>query len=132
GVNFNQAVGCGLCLILGWCVTGAVERADADGNRPRDAKTRVVVEQHFDADPNWDGFRNRLLPPQLPKVKQSFGYRRSNFAGGDRAGEIGGTIQRSTRRAYYGKAIDSLSLDSRLTASGLFAVTRADSSSGLL
>jgi hypothetical protein len=86
----------------------------------------------FDTDPNWDGFRNRLIPPRKNVVKQSFGYRKSKHAGGKDAGEIGGTVQRSTHRATYGKSIEPLTLKDRLSASGTFAVTRADSSSGVL
>ena len=49
-----------------------------------------VRVQAFDADPGWDGYRNRLEPPRPHVVRQQFGYRASNKAGGAKAGEIGG------------------------------------------
>ncbi|MEX2285929.1 MAG: hypothetical protein WD648_02495 [Planctomycetaceae bacterium] len=91
-----------------------------------------MVEQSFDTDPGWEGLRNRLLPPRPPVVKQHFGYARTNLAGGRGAGEIGGTIQRSSTRAWYAKSIAEVTLNDRLTATGQFAVTRADSSSGMM
>jgi hypothetical protein len=72
----------------------------------------------FATDPHWQGFRNRLLPKVLPIAQQDFGYRGSNVAGGESAGEIGGTIQRSHRRAYYAKLIVPKTLEEKLSASG--------------
>lgn len=86
----------------------------------------------FDADPQWDGFRNRLLPESLPVVRQDFGYRRTNFAGGRRAGEIGGTVQRTATPARYSMPIAEKTFDHKLSASGTFAVTEAGSGSGVM
>ena len=35
--------------------------------------TEATVD--FGSDPKWDAFRNRLLPKDLPVVRQDFGYR---------------------------------------------------------
>ncbi len=86
----------------------------------------------FDVNPQWDGFRNRLLPESLPVVRQEFGYRRTNLAGGRHAGEIGGTVQRTTTSARYSMPIAEKTLDDKLSASGTFAVTRAGGSSGMM
>jgi len=86
----------------------------------------------FAADPQWEGFRNRLLPEKLPAVKQEFGYRSSHHARGKGAGEIGGLVQRATRPAWYAREIPPVTLNDRLSASGRMAVTRADASSGAL
>ena len=80
----------------------------------------------------WVGFRNRLLPDELPRVRQDFGYSATDHAGGER-GEIGGWAQRSLTAARYGQRLPGpLSLDDRLEASGRLAVTRNDGSSGAL
>jgi hypothetical protein len=96
------------------------------------ARSPAVGVEHFDADPGWDGFRNRLLPDKLPVVVQDFGYRGSNRAQGKRPGEVGGTITRTTTPAGYARPIADATLDDRLSVSGTFAVTAANSSSGML
>ncbi|MCA9026657.1 MAG: hypothetical protein KDA86_15730 [Planctomycetaceae bacterium] len=92
----------------------------------------ALTHTTFDVDPGWEGFRNRLLPDVRPRVKQDFGYRATNYAGGDRPGEIGGTIQRSTTPARYSMAIDERTFDEPLQASGTFSVTRASGGSGVM
>ncbi|MCI0744530.1 MAG: hypothetical protein L0Y58_03900, partial [Verrucomicrobia subdivision 3 bacterium] len=86
----------------------------------------------FDTDPQWEGYRNRLVPDPPPLTRQSFGYRLSQRAGGASAGEIGGWIQRSTTPAWYAKQIAPVTLTNRLSASGKFAVTRAEGGSAML
>src|SRR4051794_30548997 len=49
--------------------------------------------QHFDADPGWEAYQNRIAPQKARLIEQDFGYRESNFAGKGK-GEIGGRIQR--------------------------------------
>ncbi len=88
--------------------------------------------ENFDVDPQWEGFRNRLVPEPPPVTRQSFGYRLSQKAGGAGNGEIGGWIQRSTTPAWYARAIQPVTLTNRLSASGKFAATRADGGSGVL
>ncbi len=103
--------------------------------------TRLAAQQRgsadlrrvtFDTDPQWDQWNNRLLPPQLPLARQEFGLRASRFAGGDGTGEIGGRVQRSVTPAFVALPIEPRTLDHPLTASGTFAVTQADSGSGVL
>jgi hypothetical protein len=81
-------------------------------------------QQDFARDPGWQGVNNRLKPQPVPEKHQDFGYRTSNHAGHE-PGEIGGTVCRSVRPAYYAKVIEPLTLESRLTASGKVALTRA-------
>ena len=95
-------------------------------------KNDVAHRKSFTVDPNWDALRNRLLPKKRPRVIQHFGYRDSHHAGGSQAGEIGGTIQRSSQSATYAKEIQPKTLNDQLTASGRFAVTQASGSSGVM
>ena len=76
----------------------------------------------FDVDPRWEGYRNRLVPDNLPLTRQDFGHRTSRKASGRQAGEIGGRVQRAVTPAYYAKPIEPVSLDQKLSASGRFAV----------
>ena len=92
----------------------------------------VKVTRHFNENPHWDGYRNRLLPEKLPIIRQNFGHQESNHAGGGNPGEIGGTVQRSVTRAYYAKVIPGRTFHDKLAASGKVAVTRADGGSGVL
>ena len=86
----------------------------------------------FDNDPNWESYRNRLVPDPVPRVRQDFGYRTGNRAGGESGGEIGGQIQRSITPAFYAKSIPNCSLKDPLVASGTFAVTSNSGGSGAL
>src|SRR5256885_11703331 len=72
----------------------------------------------FSKEPNWDSYRNHLLPDPPPMTKQDFGYRSSNRAGGAKAGEIGGRAQRAARPASYAKVIETRTLNDHLSASG--------------
>ncbi len=91
-----------------------------------------IFDEAFDRDPGWIGFRNRLLPRGLPDVKQSFGYRRSNRAFGQKSGEIGGLVHRAHLRAYYARPIQQLTLEQRFSASGKLSVLNARGNSGVL
>lgn len=90
------------------------------------------ISFHFDSDPQWSGLRNRQLPESPPLVRQSFGYRSSQNAGGEKRGEIGGWIQRSVRPAWYAQRIETCSLEDTLEASGSLSVTKANNGSGAL
>ena len=97
------------CVVLAMVVL-FVPLAGLSGAEPS------VVRAVFDSDPQWDGFRNQLQPPNPPRVRQDFGYRATNRAGGAKAGEIGGRVQRSPTPAFYAWPIKPRSLDERLSA----------------
>jgi hypothetical protein len=98
------------------------------------ATTATAAEQleNFDRDPDWRGFRNRLVPNPIPVVRQSFGYRPTHHAGGRGAGEIGGWIQRSMTPAAYAKIISPKTFADKLTASGRLAMRKNSGNSGML
>lgn len=68
----------------------------------------------------------------LPIVKNDFGFRSTQRAGGAQAGEIGGYISRSLAPASYSRAIAVKTLDDKLCMSGVFAVPRNENGSGVL
>ena len=82
--------------------------------------------QDFTTDPHWEGRGNRTAEEHARTVIQDFGYSRTNYAGGDTPGEIGGRIARSLTPATYTTVIPTKTLNDRFTASGKFAVTEAD------
>ena len=88
--------------------------------------------QDFSTDPNWEGRGNRTAEEHARIVVQDFGYSRTNYAGGDALGEIGGRIARSLTPATYATVIPTKTLNDHFTASGKFAVTEADGASGML
>ncbi|MEZ6034172.1 MAG: hypothetical protein R3C17_13845 [Planctomycetaceae bacterium] len=92
----------------------------------------VQRRESFDTDPGWQVYRNRLLPDSLPAVKQDFGFSPTQFAGGAKAGEIGGRVHRSTTPACYYRSISPLTLNDSFTASGRFSVRQAAGSSGVM
>jgi hypothetical protein len=97
-----------------------------------ETRNSTATPATFEADPKWDGFRNRRLPDPRPQVRQDFGYSRTNHAGGQAAGEIGGVVHRSQPRAYYAKAIPTLTFNDHFSASGKFAVTQAGDAGGAM
>jgi hypothetical protein len=86
----------------------------------------------FDTDRRWEGFRNRIVPDDLPDTRQDFGYQTTRRAGGKQPGEIGGRVQRSVTPAYYAKTIEPVTLNDKLSASGRFAVHDDESNTGTL
>lgn len=113
----------GLFFLALPCFT--VGLAAADATSPPSLKTET-----FDKDPAWEQYRNRVEIKKAPIVTQDFGYSSTTFAT-DKAGEIGGSITRTTRPAYYGEKISPLTLDSKLRASGTFAVKKSRPGAGL-
>ena len=91
-----------------------------------------VKTEHFDSDPEWEGYRNRLLPEPPPITRQDFGYSATTDRAGGERGEIGGRAQRSTTPAYYAMKTSPKSFNDKLKASGKFSVTYAEGGSGLL
>src|SRR5262249_55216264 len=98
--------------------------AQATNNAP------AIKSESFDRDPQWDGFRNRLLPQKVTTITQDFGYAKSHFAG-QAAGEAGGLIQRAMTPSFYAKKIAPKTLDDKLMASGSFAITASHGSAGV-
>ena len=88
--------------------------------------------EDFSSNPNWEGKGNRIDDELARTIVQDFGYSRTNYAGGDSPGEIGGRISRSLTPATYATVVPAKTLNDPLTASGKFAVTQADGSSGML
>src|SRR5437762_5057042 len=88
--------------------------------------------ESFDADPGWDGYRNRLEPPRPHVVRQHFGYSTTDKAGGAKAGEVGGRVQRSITPAWYAMPIEPRTLNDRIAFSGRFAVHDDESNTGTL
>jgi hypothetical protein len=101
----------------------------ATGGADDQPKT-VLKTEHFDKDPGWEGFNNRIVPKVIKTVQQGFGYSATNFAGKEK-GEIGGTIWRSSMPAYYAAKIPERTLNDKLSASGTFALTASAGSSGV-
>src|SRR5213595_1900724 len=60
----------------------------------------VVKTEHFDKDPLWEGWQNRIKPKEAKTVEQEFGFSATNFAGKAK-GEVGGTIWRDSKVAWY-------------------------------
>lgn len=97
------------------------------------AQAGDLEQQSFDSDPQWEGFRNRLLPDTMPTVRQDFGFQPCRCCPvPNQSARVGGVIQRAHRRAYYASPVAPLTLNDRLTASGRFSVHRAGGSSGAL
>jgi hypothetical protein len=91
----------------------------------------TLKTEHFDRDPGWEGYNNRIVPKKVRLVKQDFGYSATHFAGKD-AGEMGGRIQRSATPASYAAPLTPpRTLEDKLSASGSFAVTGSGGSAGV-
>ncbi len=95
------------------------------------ADAPALKTEHFDRDPGWDGHNNRVPPKHPVQVKQDFGYSATNFAGAAK-GELGGTVQRSTKPASYAAILaPARTLDEKLSASGTFSLTACQPGAGL-
>src|SRR5512141_2901793 len=66
----------------------------------------ALKSEHFNRDPGWEGFHNRLKPDpkDVHAVVQDFGYSQTTFAGGQK-GELGGQVWRSATPAFYAAKI---------------------------
>lgn len=93
-------------------------------------QTLSLKSETFDRDPGWEGHNNLIVPEKPFKVTQDFGYSTTNIAG-KAAGEMGGSIQRSTTPANYAAAIPAKTLDDKFSASGSFAVTKSQPGAGV-
>ncbi len=94
---------------------------------------QAIRSADFINDPHWESYRSRLVPEEVPIVRQDFGWSFSSNADGEMPGEIGGWVQRSRSPARYSfRLARPRTLDERLEASGRLAVTRDAGSSGVL
>src|SRR4051812_27277752 len=114
--------------VLGVTALMCLMIAAAKGARDDQSRTILKMER-FEKDPGWEGHNNRVVS-KAKTVHQGFGYRPSNIAG-EAAGEIGGIIWRSGTRAYYAAKIPTRTLNDKLSASGVFALTESAGSSGV-
>ena len=96
------------------------------------AQEAILRSQDFRSRPNWEAKANRNPSIAEKTTIQDFGYSRTNYAGGQSLGEIGGRISRSITPATYAKPITPRTLNDNLVASGKFAVTKAEGASGVL
>lgn len=85
----------------------------------------------FDRDPGWEGLNNHIVPDRVPTVTQDFGYSPASSFAGKGSGEIGGTLTRASRPAYYAAAIEPKTLNNPLRASGTFAMTKSDAAGAM-
>jgi hypothetical protein len=113
------------CLVLSVMLAAGAPLCSAE-----DQTNSIFKTEHFDRDPGWEGFNNRLLPKILPAITQDFGYSRTNFAGKDK-GELGGRVCRCATPAYYADKIAGKTLNDKLTASGTFALTASAGTTGV-
>jgi hypothetical protein len=100
-----------------------------DSNCVATASETIMKTEHFDKDPKWEGWQNHIKPKNPKTVDQEFGFSATNFAGKEK-GEIGGTIWRDSKIAWYADKIPNKTLNDRLSASGSFAITASSGSSG--
>ena len=83
--------------------------------------------EDFTIDPHWESYRSKLLPKNVPVIRQDFGL--TTFQGNP---AIGGRVQRSLISAWFAKVIPARTFSDKLSASGRFSVTNDDGGSGLL
>jgi hypothetical protein len=79
--------------------------------------------ERFDQDPNWEGVNNRAKSPEPQLITQDFGYSKTQHAGGQSIGEIGGLLTPAAEPCYYARPFEQKSFGDRLEASGRFACT---------
>ncbi len=95
------------------------------------APAPALKTETFDHDPAWEGHNNRVEAKAAKDVHQDFGYSGATHFAGKEPGEIGGTIFRGGRVSSYADQIPARTLQDPLSASGTFAITRTDGSSGI-
>lgn len=90
----------------------------------------TLKTEHFDSDPHWEALNNRTELKTVPMVKQDFGYSTTSHASKS-PGEVGGSVTRAMKPAYYAANIGKNTLDDKLSASGTFAITACQPGAGL-
>lgn len=89
--------------------------------------------EDFSRDPNWDGAGNRgSYQTTAVAGAQHFGFSDTNFAGGEKRGELGGLFWRTEGPvASYADRVAPLSLDDKLVAHGTVAFVAGSPDSGM-
>jgi hypothetical protein len=111
---------------------------DTGGELWLDDITVNGAAETFDRDPRWEEKGNRrTYKTEGVRPRFNFGYSETNFAGGKRAGELGGVVFRGDCRypekmAYYGDRLETLSAEKALVASGKVSLRRGVSDSTVL
>jgi hypothetical protein len=94
--------------------------------------------ERFDTEPRWEAVGTpRTYRTLSVRPRFDFGYSETHFAGGRRAGELGGEVFRGDARyaerlAYYADRLDRLTLDKPIRARGKVALRRGISDSTTL
>jgi hypothetical protein len=115
-----------------------MKSADSGGEVWMDDVTINGRREDFSKDPNWDGFQNRrTYTTSIVRPRFDFGFSPTQYAGGRRAGELGGVIFRGDcrypeRMAHYADRLEELTLDKPLKAAGKVSLRRGVSDSGVL
>jgi len=119
-------------------LVNVMKSADSGGELWLDDITVGEEQEDFTADPGWDELNNRRqYVTALVRPRFDFGFSPTNFAGGQKPGELGGVIFRGDcrypdRLAAYADGVDELTLDKPLRASGKVALRRGVSDSAVL
>lgn len=115
-----------------------MKSADTGGEVWLDDITINGQTENFDQDPGWEGFQNRRsYETTIVRPHFDFGFSPTNFAGGARAGELGGVIYRGDcrypeRMAFYGDRLSDLTLEKPLRALGKVCLKRGVTDSSVL
>lgn len=115
-----------------------VKSADDTGEVWMDDLTVNGAKEPLDRDPGWEGRGNRAeFDSKQVRPRFDFGWSPTRHAGGEQAGEIGGTVYRGDgrypeRMAYYGARIGDLAPSGPLHAEGRVALLRGVSDSTTL
>ena len=107
----------GLRITLAIALLVLLGAQSSDRSKPSKGGPKTKTET-FDRDPGWHGVNNRSARTNEPaKIRQDFGFSRTNFAGGA-ANEMGGFISPAGEVAFYGATIPTMTFEDKWTASG--------------
>lgn len=112
---------------IGWGTSG---QARGEGAADQSGTSAEIKHESFDRDPHWEGLNNWVVPKKARDMVEDFGFSNTRHLT-DRGGEIGGSVQRSTRPAFFAARLTPRTLDQALKASGTFAITNTNPSSGV-
>lgn len=119
-------------------ILNVMKSADSGGEVWLDDLTLNGVTDRFERDPRWEGRGNRrTYVTRKVRPRFDFGFSPTRYAGGERAGELGGLIFRGDcrypeRMAYYADRLEPLSLDRAFQAAGKVCLRRGVTDSTVL